>query len=50
MTSGGGIREVLLPGNTMDGHQTGRIVFDMFFFITIQIIFMNLILGIIVDT
>jgi hypothetical protein len=50
MTSGGGIREVLLPGNTMDGHFVGRIVFDLFFFIIIQIIFMNLILGIIVDT
>lgn len=54
LTHGGGLREVLLPGNSM-GHPDDyryifRIVFDLLFWVTLSIIAMNLVLGIIVDT
>ena len=54
LTHGGGLREVLLPGNSQghpgDYRYIFRIVFDLLFWVCLSIIAMNLVLGIIVDT
>jgi hypothetical protein len=54
MRQGGGLADTMSSDNTTTpvygtAHYRGRYVFDLFFYIILSIIFLNLVLGIIVD-